>query len=206
MIAGGSADARADVRVNLFMAATLHAAATETGVKIRDLSASGARIESPVIPAVGSPIMLSRGSLSVRGRVAWRNGQRCGIQFAATISVRAWMANPVNREQERIDSVVTAIKAGVEPPMTATTAGAATAEGLPQDLARVTLLLEKLGDALTDDPAVIARHGVALQNLDIAMQILAALGETMDAGRGGAGVARLEDLRKSCQQALGNTD
>ena len=49
---------------------------------------------------------LVRGSLSVLGLVAWRNESRCGLKFASPVSVRAWMANPVNREQQRVDHVV----------------------------------------------------------------------------------------------------
>ncbi|MEO6582552.1 MAG: PilZ domain-containing protein [Sphingomicrobium sp.] len=199
-ISGDRPHARAAVRVNLFMAATLHSAGTETAVKIRDLSAGGAQIESPLMPEVGSPIILSRGRLSVRGSITWRNDRRCGIHFAAHISVAEWMANPVNREQQRIDHLVSAVKAGVAPRMPVAAPAIATSDGVAQDLARVSLLLENLGDALASDPAVIAHHGVALQNLDIAMQMLAALGGPNETGT----PARLAELRKSCAQALAN--
>ena len=203
-VPGRSTQARAAVRVNLFMAATLHASGVETAVKIRDLSATGAQIESSVLPEVGSPMTLGRGRLSVQGHVAWCAERRCGLKFALKISVPDWMANPVNREQGRVDQIVTAVKAGVVPLVSAAAHATAPVEGAAQDLARVSRLLENLGDALASDPAVIAQHGIALQSLDIAIQTLTALAEAMQAGgpTDTAKVARLDELRMSCAEAL----
>ncbi len=51
----------------------------------------------------------------------------------------------------------------------------------------------------------LERHGMKLQNLDIAMQMLRAVaGElTPDDGNGPVRIAKLEDLRVACAQALG---
>ena len=65
-------------------------------------------------------------------------------------------------------------------------------------------MLENLGDALASDPALIAKHGIALQNLDIAMQTLNALAGSMrnDFAADEASLTRLDELRTSCAQAL----
>ena len=205
---GGAEQARAAVRVNLFMAAMLHASGVETAVKIRDLSAAGAQIESPLLPDVGSPMTLTRGRLSVQGQVAWCTERRCGLKFSSNVSVPDWMANPVNREQQRVDHVVALVKAGAVPlaPRASVPAPpvAATANRVAEDLRRVSQLLENLGDTLASDPAIVAGHGTLLQNLDIAMQTLIALAETMQANPPAAAesVARLDELRTSCAQAL----
>lgn len=201
---GGPQQARAAVRVNLFMAATLHVSGVETAVKIRDLSATGAQIECTLLPDVGSLMTLTRGRLSVQGHVAWCTERRCGLKFSSSVSVPDWMANPVNREQQRVDHIVTAVKAGVVPLVSAAPHATAPADGVAQDLARVSRLLGSLGDALANDPAIIAQHGIALQNLDIAIQTLMALAETMQAGApaDAASFVRLNELRTICLAAL----
>ena len=200
----GSPEARGTVRVNLFMAATLHASGVESAVKIRDLSATVAQIESQLLPEVGSPMTLSRGRLSVQGHVAWRTERRCGLKFSSKISVPDWMANTVNREQQRVDHIVTAVKAGVVPLAAPGDQGSKALPGVTEDLQSVAQLLECLGDALVGDPAIIAQHGIVLQNLDIAVQTLNALAETMRAGSpvDAASIVRLGELRTSCAEAL----
>jgi hypothetical protein len=202
----GRVEGRQAVRVNLFMAATLRASGVETAVKIRDLSATGAQIECSLSPDIGSPITLTRGRLSVAGNVTWCTERRCGLHFSRRISVPDWMANPVNREQQRVDHLVAAVKAGAVPLVIRNSEGPAgvTADGIGEDLRRVSQLLENLGDTLAGDPAIVARHGTTLQNLDIAMQTLIALAETMQANppTAAASIARLDELRTSCSQAL----
>jgi hypothetical protein len=195
---------RLAVRVNLFMTAALRASGVETPVKIRDLSASGAQIESDVLPGVGSPMTLSRGSLSVGGHVTWRAQRRCGVHFTSLISVKEWMANPANREQHRVDSIVAAVKAGVVPLVPPEIHHEATSGRFAEDLTSVSQLLELLGDALANDPAVIAEHGLRLQSLDIAIQTLTALAQVLkaDAKADPSSIARLDELRTSCAEAL----
>ena len=201
---GRAEQARAAIRVNLYMAATLQVSGVETAAKIRDLSAAGAQVECSLLAEVGSPMTLTRGRLSVQGHVAWCTERRCGVKFTSNVSVQDWMANPVNREQTRVDHIVTAMKAGVVPLVSAVAPLTVPADGAAQDLERVSQLLGSLGDALASDPAIIAQHGIALQNLDIAIQTLTALAETMQAGApmNAAQIVRLNELRTSCAEAL----
>jgi hypothetical protein len=201
-------EGRAAARVNLFMAATLKISGVETAVKIRDLSAIGAQVESALHPDIGSTMTLVRGRFSVQGSVAWCTERRCGLHFSTRISVADWMANPVNREQGRVDHVVALVKAGAVPlapraPVPVRPV-AATTERIAEDLRRVSQLLENLGDTLANDPAIVTGHGAQLQNLDIAVQTLVALAEAVRANPPpeAASVARLDELRASCAQAL----
>src|SRR5688572_18679488 len=164
-------DARSEGRTNLFLAATMHAGGNATAVKIRDLSPIGAQVESSTFPEVGSAMTLARGHLSVQGQVSWSTQRRCGLRFSNRISVQEWMASPANLEQQRVDHAVAAVKAGAVP-IAAPAHRFASAQGLADDLARVSRLLEKLGDALASDPALVTEYGIPLQNLDIAMQTL----------------------------------
>jgi hypothetical protein len=201
---GGESKARAAPRTNLFLAATLYSAAGTSPVKIRDLSSAGARIESDVVPVVGEPIRLVRGSLSVVGLVAWRRERRCGLRFDASISVPGWMANTVNREQQRVDRAVKVMHAGAVPLAIPATRRAGTADDMTQDLKRVSCLLELLGDELANDMLVAANYGVKLQYLDIAVQTLLALAESVGSGNlePYRNMARLDSLRRSCIEAL----
>lgn len=186
------------------MAATLHAADGAHPVKIRDLSAAGAQLESSLLPEVGTEITLARGRLSVPGRVTWCAGRRCGVKFTSPISVPDWMANPLIRQQERVDHVVALVKAGAVPVEMSDQRKSVTSELFAEDLRQVARLLDILGDALAGDPTIVVKHGIQLQNLDIAVQTLATLAETIDikGSEGGERLDRLADLRTSCAEAL----
>jgi hypothetical protein len=204
LLPDGGAEGRQSIRVNLFMAATLHASGFEIAVRIRDLSAAGAQVECSQLPEVGSSMTLTRGRFTVQGHVAWCTGRRCGLKFSSNISIQDWMANPVNREQQRVDHIVTAVKAGAVPLVSTATQATAPADGAAGDLERVSLILGSLGDALASDPEIIARHGISLQNLDIVIQTLAAIAETMQSGASvdAEKIVRLNELRTSCAEVL----
>ena len=203
-VVDGAAEARAVARRNLFMAATLHAADVATPVKIRDLSAAGAQVETPLLPAVGSLVTLSRGRLRIQGHVTWCTERRCGLHFSSQISVQDWMTNPVNHEQGRVDRAVAVVKSGAVPLAAVVSREARPVLPIADDLRQVSRLLELLGDALASDPALVTEHGTELQSLDLAVQTLTVLAETMDKGApaNAASIARLNELRVICGIAL----
>jgi hypothetical protein len=196
-------DGRAAPRTNLFLAATLDSVRGAEPVTIRDLSSGGARIQGARLLEIGLTATLARGPLRMPGEVSWSMGDRAGLRFASSISVRAWMANPLNREQQRIDRVIADVRKGtaIALPEARATEGA---DDLAHDLRRVADLLEQLGDELAGDAVVAANYAVKLQYLDIAAQTLTALAETVRTGdpEPASNVARLDDLRKSCTEAL----
>jgi hypothetical protein len=63
-------------------------------------------------------------------------------------------------------------------------------------------LLEDLVEVLAGDAEVVARHGPALQNLDIAMQVLAAIDADSLADGDIQDPEKLPGLRRSADQAL----
>ena len=200
----GSTEARATSRTNLFVAATLHVANDAHSVMIRDLSVSGAQIEGSVRLEIGAEVTLYRGPLSVQGHVTWSKNRRTGLRFASPISVPEWMASPVNRQQQRVDRVVAAVKSGTRPREVQVERPVTTPAQAAQDLKRVSRMLEILSDALASDPAVVVKHGTHLQNLDIAFQTLTALAGAIrsDDPNYSENLARLAELRVSCAEAL----
>lgn len=203
-------DARRAGRASLYLAATLYCDGSPSPVKIRNISATGALLESGDVPGVGALVQLVRGRLIVHGLVVWADEDRCGLKFSGCVDVHEWRAAPSNSEQQRVDEVVRLVRAGAVPlpvpplaNMRETDEIADPAAQRSADLRRVSDLLEDLVEVLAGDPEVVTRHGVALQNLDIAMQVLAA----MDA----IGLAhedvrhdseKMAGLRRSADQAL----
>lgn len=68
-------------RSNVLLTATIEIQGEKLSVKLRNLSAEGALVEAPVLPAADSQIMFHRNDLSVRGKVAWVSGNHAGIAF-----------------------------------------------------------------------------------------------------------------------------
>jgi hypothetical protein len=203
------ADARGAPRESLYVAATLYRDGTPAPVKIRNMSASGALVEGAVLPSVGALVQLIRGELIVHALVAWSAESRCGLKFSGSVDARQWRASPINSEQERVDEIVRLVKAGAVPlpvPPLAQLDLPTDPEPGPQlsgDLRRASELLDELGAALASDPDVVTQHGPKLQNLDIAMQVIAAV-ETIIAGRSdlNSDGSKLLALRRSADQAL----
>jgi hypothetical protein len=208
-----TADVRTAPRSSIYLAATLYCDGSAAPVKIRNISASGALLEGSSVPSDGSLVQLVRGGLIVHGLIAWSAEGRCGLKFSGSVDVQRWRAAPANSEQQRVDEVVRLVKAGAVPlpipPLTHEAerrqASDPTVE-LARDLQRATDLLEQLGATLSLDDDVVMRHGGALQSLDIAMQMIAAVNAVI-AGEADLEIEpmKLAGLRRSAEQALKRT-
>lgn len=174
-----AADAREAPRLSTFLAATLYCDGASSPVKIRNIASAGALLDAAVVPPAGALVQLVRGGLIVHGLVAWSAEGRCGLKFSGSIDVQEWRAAPANREQERVDEVVRLVKAGAVPLPVASLSQPQDSDEVPDhcgelsgELRRTSDLLESLGEVLANDPDVVARHGDALQSLDIALQMI----------------------------------
>ena len=202
-------NAREQPRSSMFLAAVLRSGAEQAPVKVRNLSPNGAMVETSLSPVPGSRVHLIRGGLLAQGTVVWNADGKCGLRFASGLSVKAWLAAPAKAEQQRVDEIVALIKAGSMSPAV-DTASPVTAH-LPRtdlqivdDLQAVMDLMQALEDDLASSPETVARHSAKLQNLDIAMQMVRAVAQELTTAQGGLSVnlAKLEDLRAACAQAL----
>ena len=176
------ADARSASRSSLYLSATLYCDGSSSPVKIRNLSASGALIEGPTNASLGSLVQLVRGALIVHALVVWFAEGKCGLKFSGLVDVPEWRAAPINAAQQRVDEIVRLVKAGAVPlpvrRISPTSNPEDSGDGntaLSGQLRRASELLNSLGDVLTNDPDIVTRHGTALQNLDIAIQLIAAV-------------------------------
>jgi len=160
----------------MFIAATMQFDGLSTPVKVRNLSAAGALIETSVSPAAGVSFTLRRGSLAVPGSVAWTRENRCGLQFDSTVVVRDWMAPPGNPGQVEVDALIARARSGelsLVPDSPSRTEPRSAIQC--EKLAEVSALIEALGDELAADADTVSRHGAALQKIDQALQLLEAV-------------------------------
>ena len=73
--------ARGEPRYTLLLCAKLLTPRGMVSAKLRDLSLSGAMVEGDDLPPPGSSLFLIRGTLELSARVAWRRGDRAGLEF-----------------------------------------------------------------------------------------------------------------------------
>lgn len=170
------AQQRSNVRSNMFVMAAIYCGGGSRPVRIRNMSRSGALIESADIPAENSEVRLGRGSLSVFGRIIWRRGKRAGIRFDSDVAVADWLPRGSGiTGQHRVDEIVHACKtlpAGALEGM----APSAAAEASHRDIARQMLQfrdsLNAVAEELAGNMAISAAHPTALQTLDVMGQKL----------------------------------
>ncbi len=206
-----SSEARAQPRSSMFLAAVMRAGSEQAPVKVRNMSPNGAMVETPLMPVRGANVELMRGPLVARGTVIWSSTTRCGLRFSSEVSVKDWLAAPTAVHQQRVDEMVALVKAGAnsQPASVAAYQDAAVEarshEQLVDDLGAVVRLMQDLEDDLASSIETLERHGMKLQNLDIAMQMLRAVSSeiTPESSKEPVSLAKLADLRVACAKALG---
>jgi hypothetical protein len=194
----------------MFLAAVMRAGTEQAPVKVRNMSANGALIETQLAPAKGTNVLLLRGPLVAEGAVAWSSSNRCGLRFSSEVSLREWLAAPKAAHQHRVDEIVALVKAGKMSDTTTVAVGqdVVLTTRLQEEaitvLGAVIALLQNLEEDLASSSETMARHGMKLQNLDIAMQLLRAVSAeiALDGTGGAVRLATLKDLKVACAKAL----
>ncbi|MEO5773111.1 MAG: hypothetical protein ABIQ32_03200 [Sphingomicrobium sp.] len=169
-------DIRDGARRTMFLGALLCRGTEEAPVKIRNMSALGALVDSPIVPAPNSLIQLVRGHYVATGRVVWSGGGRCGIRFCSEISVNDWLA-PI--EAQRAPPVASEPRA-TAPLQHVEPAAAPQAEPAPDDLRKAAALVEKVARTLAADAEFLRRHMTEGRSLIAAMNILNRLTERLE--------------------------
>lgn len=202
-----SADARSQLRTSMFLAAVLRAKSEQAPVKVRNMSATGAMLESVIVPKPDTEIHLVRGALAVRGTVVWSSSKRCGLRFSSEVSVKEWLASTSDKpQQQRLDDIVALVKAGGSDPafLNNVEHEDRSNEQLADDLQAIVRLMQDLEVDLAASVETVERHAIKLQNLDIAMQMMRAISSELTRGVDSClgNFARLKDLRVTCAHAL----
>jgi hypothetical protein len=157
---------RSQGRSNVFLAATLDTGAASYPVRIRNLSPNGALIEAPSLPAVGSKVRLSRGSLTVDGVLAWQAARVGGLNFEGIIDVDRWVHRVGHPGQQRVDGMVAALRRSEPVPPEL---GRAEGENSVQT---VSVALDHLCERLAGTPNMSLELGENLIELDAIAQSL----------------------------------
>jgi hypothetical protein len=192
----------------MFLAAALAGPGYSVPVKIRNMSATGALVEAGSVPERGAAVQLVRGRLRASAEVAWCVAGKCGLRFSGLVNVKEWLAPAANQEQHRIDEAVRLLKAGAVPLGAASQSRETVSSAeLASDLDSVRRLLDAHCDCIAGDAAYVAQFGEQLQNLDIALQVVAAVADLLICGPDDQlqTASRLKSLRASCFQALRTT-
>ena len=142
-------DPRDAPRSNVFLSAVLTAGQSSIPVRVRNLSPSGALIDGPDLPQSGR-VMLRRGHLSANGEIAWHGDGMCGLRFHDPIDVASWVMRVVHSGQERVDTIVSALKAGVLPHSSSAPAGAPDLKAIVEQLAAIISNLAASSDMTTE--------------------------------------------------------
>ena len=199
---------RSAPRANTYLAAILVGGDTQIPVTVRNLSATGALVQSRANLAAVVDVTLARGSLRANGNLAWREGRLGGIKFVDPINLAVWVPGATYQGQMDVDRVVAESRGIVSPIPTAAEQGASTgknedlSERIAQELAFVSRKLDALGDELSDDPMIVARHAIRLQDLDVATQVLGHLSRLLNSADPGALLETIgmDDLRRRLER------
>ena len=142
-------DLREGVRSNVLLSAVLTGGAGTVPVRIRNLSPSGALLDGQDLPASGR-VMLRRGHLNATAEVVWSADGECGIRFDEPIHVKEWVKRVVHLGQQRVDTIVAALKAGALPHSYANSSPGQNLDEISEQLAAVTSRLSLLPNMTTE--------------------------------------------------------
>jgi hypothetical protein len=196
-------------RKNLLLAATIEAGALSAPVRIRNLSETGALIDGAALPDVGTELTLRRLEIEIGATVVWRTGGRCGIRFTGNVSVDDWAIGKrrasqlFERSQAGVDARQAAVRSGLALPaedgaaMITPPRADLLEERIVEELAYIRRALDSVGATLSDDAVILQRHGDALQQVDVACQMLGELGKILGSKDrvAAAAAVNMHDLR-----------
>ena len=189
---------REAVRNFVSLPVTLCWGAERAPAEIKNLTGFGALVHCAAGPARNSEVRLVRGQNEVVGEVARKDGDLLGLRFASPISVRDWMLPPRESGSARHAN------AGPSPATPSVDPRREKATRMMQDLVLVSSLIDELGIALAADPDISDIHMPKIQNLDVAMQMLAVVCWQLseDTATERKDLASPDSLRRSCQASL----
>lgn len=110
--AANTQDPREHVRSNVFLSAVLDCGTVSSPVRVRNISAMGALLETKDSFHEGAPIILRRGDLRASGHIAWSDQGSCGIRFRHPIHIARWIKRVEHAGQRRVDEVVARVRSG----------------------------------------------------------------------------------------------
>ena len=99
-------------RARVLLSAKLHTPQGEHEARLRDISRSGALIESPALVRPGLPVTFERGASRVAATVAWSDGYRIGLSFEHPIDEGELLVH-INRAKPAAPAPVSYSRPGI---------------------------------------------------------------------------------------------
>ena len=161
--AANTQDSRVHARSNVFLSASLAVGDASAPVRIRNISAIGAKLDGESLPAEGAVVRLRRGALTAGAQVAWKNQNYCGIRFEHPIDIAPWVRRVEHLGQHRVDLMVAALKAGED---------AVVGQSPTGSIGEISLELCRTTEELVDLPGLTIDLAEKLLRLDAAVQRL----------------------------------
>ena len=161
-------------------------------VSVRNLSPTGAMVDGRQLPLEGQSVVLHRDEHRVPAQVVWAAGNRCGLSFGVQVKVDHLIKRPklgaapvAPSHQARVDAIQRALREQRAVPSfqetEALVGAAAVGKRLVDEIGYAHRLVERVGEALTNDSYVLTRYAVVLQQLDEAEQLLRKLNGELSA-------------------------
>ena len=195
---GSRQETRRAKRKNMFLSAVIDTPSGRSAARVRNLSPTGAMIESAQLPEQGSSVRLRRGSLHVSGRVAWSGGGRCGLELTSAIDVADWLSPVPNTRQAEADAIFAGYSPSPFDEPSKLTADPLDPSNFFEAADLVASLLRAVGDQLSRDPVILATRALELQAFDLAVQTL----EAMASPQLNSNSDRLRNAASACEELL----
>lgn len=112
-----AASKRTARRARVLLSAKLHTPQGEYEARLRDISRTGALIESPALVKPGATVTFERGTSRVPATVAWSDGYRIGLAFEQPINEGELLVH-INRAKPAAPAPVNYSRPGIGRTMT----------------------------------------------------------------------------------------
>jgi hypothetical protein len=197
---------RRAARTNMFIAATAEIGGRPCPVRIRNMSETGALLESNIPLPLEANLTLRRGDHVAAGTIVWSEGHKCGVAFSGSVCVAAWMGRPAARDaegQKQVDALQAQIRNGAVPlaaaqPVRAELVPAELQQRLAEELSHIKRIIDDIGEELSAEPTILSDHAESMQQFDIVSQSLGHLARLLVAPDPGQAVNEIgmDSLRK----------
>jgi len=179
---------RGHSRTNTMLSAAIEFGGMTRDVFVRNLSVAGAMIEGRALPAQGQSVVLHRSDYSIQATVMWRAEGRCGLSFTQLVPVDDLIRRRgAPAHQGRVDAIQQALRENRAIPSfdesEALVGAAAIGRRLADEIGYALRLIEAANETLGNDPEVLSRHGVVLQQIDEVEQLLRKIEERLTSER-----------------------
>lgn len=126
-------DEREAERHSVLLSARLQCGVESLAVRLRNISRTGARVESAVLPPIGSIVRFIRGDLAVSARVVWTGRASLGLEFREAIDEKELLVG-IGRSEGAIKPLKALFPSPPPPPAPRASPSPPPKSGIPKPL------------------------------------------------------------------------